>query len=139
MRMRVCILSTILSCAVGASAAAAHATPNCAETSLQKVIVDPLRYAGRRFCGEVLVAQPDRVTRIMSSAAELTSYGTVVLATIATRHLLGEVGSQQSAYYIEAKIKPQMECFGPETATANECVPFARPVMFAITRAHRLR
>lgn len=133
---RACLAVSILLCAATACSTTSETT-RCAATSLQQVVENPVQYADSRFCGEALVAQPERDTRIMRTAGEINAYDTVILATTATRRLLGEVGSQPTAYYIEARIDPQIECFAP-SESGEQCVPFARPVMFHITRARRL-
>lgn len=136
MRTRACFAVSVILCAT-AGCSTTSETTRCSATSLQQVIDNPVQYSGRRFCGEALVAQPERVTRIMRTADEINAYGTVVLATTATRRLLGEVRMQPTSYYIEARIDPQAECFGP-SESGEQCLPFARPVMFHITRARRL-
>lgn len=139
MRVYLCFVAPLLLCAATACSTIPHAERQCNATSLHEVIENPLRYAGSWFCGEAVVAQPARVTRIMTSADEVGSYGTVVMATTATRRLLGEVGSEPSPYYIEAKIDPMAECFVPAHISGEQCSPFARPVMFHIRRATRRR
>jgi len=133
---RACFAVCMTLCAT-AGCSTTSGTTRCAATSLQQVIENPVQYAGRRFCGEAIVAQPERVTRIMRTADEIHAYGTVILATTATRRVLGEVGAQPTSYYIEARIDPQAECFAP-SESGEQCVPFARPVMFHITRARSL-
>lgn len=122
----------LLSAVVGCSTAP-EARSDCAVTSLQQVIENPLRYVGAWFCGEALVARPERVTRIMVSPDEVGSYGTVVLANH-SRDFFRDVGAEPVPYYLEAKIDPQLPCFAHA-----DCVPWAQPIHARIRRARRLR
>jgi hypothetical protein len=136
-------MRTWTSFAAGAllSAVAGCATPtevsgDCAVTSLKEVIQKPLAYEGKWFCGEVLVARPDRVIRVMSLPEEVSSYGTVLLAR--SSDLLGQIPAEPTAYYMEASIWPQTQCFEPAHLRSSECVPWARPVHLHIRSAQRL-
>ena len=136
--MRTCIsfAGLALFCTATACSTTSLVEEECDTTSLQQVIDDPLRYAGMWFCGEGLVAQRGRVTRVMTSADEVNSYGAVVMVTSATRHRLGEITSEPEAYYLEAKIDPQAECFDP-ASSGFACIPYTRPIDFHIVRARR--
>jgi hypothetical protein len=114
----------------------------CAATSIDQVLADPLAYTGKKYCGPAVATRPagSRVIRLLSSLDERLSYDqTTVLAASAGLHHLGGFNGDPASYYIEATIDPMTQCFAPPAPDNGEtCSPFARPVVFHITRARKL-
>jgi hypothetical protein len=121
----------------GCSAVGDDRGSRCTTTSLASVTQDPLKHAGGRFCGLAFVREHVRTVRILERAADEPSYDIALLITSATRPKLGKLRPGTNAFYLEARVDPQRECFAPPADNGEQCVPFKRPIFFDILRAER--
>lgn len=142
--IRIALLSvvfTLFMCLTTGQGRAAHGK-HCDTRSLLEVISKPLDYAGKRYCGEVIIRKFPRVIRIFQSVKEKPTYDLALLVTVNSAKLLEPLGRKPGRYYIEALVDPQAECFralSEEESPGNgeTCNPFVRPIFFHLISARR--
>lgn len=125
----------------GCAAALPAASMRCDVTSLGSVAENPMRYAGRVFCGRVIVRRFYRTIRILQTETEEPNDDlALILAEDDQRHF-GDIDNRPRTMEIRATIEPQRDCFAPELNEGRDrserCVPFLRPVFFYVIRQSR--
>lgn len=133
--------------AFAALAGCAHASSRagrnsgCEVTSLADVFREPLRYVGKRFCGEALAVPEGRVLKIFPPSQEIPAErnDTVMFLDGATADALDPPDRQPFGLYIEGVIEVMEECFQPPSSEMETaCTPFRHPINITASAYRRL-
>ena len=113
----------------------------CINASLEEIQNDPVRYAGRIYCGRAFIRTFDRVTVIVASRDDRPSLDTTMLI-VEGLEMLSQISDIPREYDIRAKIEILPSCYSPSEerppGPSGECAPFRRPIFFELRSARAL-
>jgi hypothetical protein len=109
----------------------------CDVTSLKELAAEPLRFAGKRFCGDAFILEQGRSIYVVNGFGERPSDDLSLLITSTSSDKLGQLQSKPEKFYIEARIDPMGECFAPPADNGEECSPYRRPVFLHLEAVRR--
>lgn len=130
--------SALLGYAACAHAAETRTDQGCDVSDLNAVFRDPVSYAGRKFCGEVLgIPQGPGIT-FFPLGYDYHSRFYDVAMFLSDRRAMDRLRLSQRApfrVHVEGRIHPAEECFSAEAAQGRiECTPIRRPIILQVSR-----
>jgi hypothetical protein len=113
-------------------------TRGCEVSDLNAVFRNPVSYAGRKFCGEVLgIPQGPSITFFPPGYDHSSRFYDVAMFLSDRRGIDRLRLSQTSPFraHVEGRIRPVEECFSAEAAQGQiECTPIRRPIILQVSR-----
>lgn len=107
----------------------------CDVTKAQEVFSDPVRYFGKRFCGQMVALVEDRqiwLLPLTPSDAARPNLDLALDGDSSRRLEVSLAGKSKAIIYIEGRIDGLRKCFEEPAITDARfrCVPFDRPAQF---------
>lgn len=130
--------SVLLGCVACAHAADTRIARGCEVSDLNAVFRNPVSYAGRKFCGEVLgIPQGPSITFFPPGYDHSSRFYDVAMF-LSDRRVIGRLRLSQTSPFrahVEGRIRPVEECFSAEAAQGQiECTPIRRPIILEVSR-----